>query len=569
MMTNKIVKDVLLVILASIFCFALMFTFIELPRLLDEYLQNEIGFPEFDQGMNEFNAYKAELYIDRLHLRWIGYGCMLLVIGLIILGYLSRINSLAWGGAFLLFLPVFGQFALSMFYLAGLGILRSLWFPFFDLSNTVLELGNIIYVPYWIIMWLSRQFGWYPHQFVSYLLMGMGSVLFVWGVIVWMRARSANNPVAQSWIYRISRHPQYLGWIIWSYGLMLFSSQLNLMKKTWSVPSSLPWLLATMIIIGICLLEEIRMKQIYGVTYENYRKKTPFLFPLPKWLRTVLVFPIRLITKRKWPQTRSQVAGTFLIYTAGLMVFSLLWIDFGGTEERAAEQLIYSDDAARNIDFLVTQLERLNQRRQIDKQIEVIGQYGQYAVQPLLALLDHPNSVIREFAVIKLGKIGDTLAIDPTIGLLTDPEVRVRRGAAWTLGKIGSQQAIEPLINRLERAESSGMRYAIFMALGEIGSPAALPILISAIEDSIWYINNGALAAMYNIDRERSIEYILKALAHSDYRIRRQTVMILLRDPHPDAIDAIKRLIHDPDYETRFYSRELLKQFEARIPTDE
>ena len=89
----------------------------------------------------------------------------------------------------------------------------------------------------------------------------------LWAVLLWLRARSGKNPVAHNWLYRYSRHPQYMGWILWSYGLLLFSALENQMKKTWSIPASFPWLLATMVIIGICLLEEIKMKELYGKSY--------------------------------------------------------------------------------------------------------------------------------------------------------------------------------------------------------------------------------------------------------------------------------------------------------------
>jgi hypothetical protein len=233
-MTQKL-KDILLLSLAIVFSIALMFAFVELPRLLDHFIQEDIGSPGFDHGSSDLNAYKTDLFIDSLYLRWIGYGSLLLVGVFIVLGYVTRKTAFAWAGAFVLFLPVFGQFALSMFFLAGLGILRVGWFPFMDISLKVLEMGNVIYIPYWILMWVGRQFDWYAHYFISYFFMITGSLIFVWAVLLWLRARSSENPVASSRLYRFSRHPQYLGWIIWSYGLLLFSALENQMKKSWSI----------------------------------------------------------------------------------------------------------------------------------------------------------------------------------------------------------------------------------------------------------------------------------------------------------------------------------------------
>ena len=127
-----------LLILALIFSFALMFVFIELPVVLDSFLQNKIGFPGFDHGISEFDKYKSDLFINNLYLRWIGYASLLLIACFIVIGFTTKKSGWAWAGAFGLFLPVFGQFALSMFFLAGLGILRVSWLPFMDISLCLL-----------------------------------------------------------------------------------------------------------------------------------------------------------------------------------------------------------------------------------------------------------------------------------------------------------------------------------------------------------------------------------------------------------------------------------------------
>ena len=98
-MPKQIYKDLLLLLLAIVFSVALMFAFVELPCAIDKVLQENIGFPGFDQGGDEFNTYKAELYISALHLRWIGYVSLSLIFFLIILGFITRKSGWAWAGA--------------------------------------------------------------------------------------------------------------------------------------------------------------------------------------------------------------------------------------------------------------------------------------------------------------------------------------------------------------------------------------------------------------------------------------------------------------------------------------
>jgi hypothetical protein len=48
------------------------------------------------------------------------------------------------------------------------------------------------------------------------LFIALGLLIFILGVLAWFYARLEKKGTADFWIYRFSRHPQYLGWIVWS-----------------------------------------------------------------------------------------------------------------------------------------------------------------------------------------------------------------------------------------------------------------------------------------------------------------------------------------------------------------
>jgi len=56
-----------------------------------------------------------------------------------IAGFMVRKSYLSTIGSVGLYLPTFGYFAFTMFFLAGVGVLRALWFPLLDLSPKVLH----------------------------------------------------------------------------------------------------------------------------------------------------------------------------------------------------------------------------------------------------------------------------------------------------------------------------------------------------------------------------------------------------------------------------------------------
>ena len=181
-----------------------------------------------------------------------------MVILLIILGFALNKTGLSAAGAILIFLPVFGHFAVTMFFLGGLGFLRLLWMPLLDVSFNVMRLGEIVVLPY---RWFSTLYNltglqkWLP---AYSLITGTGLLLFFLGTWTWFTTYYKKKGVAEHWVYRICRHPQYLGWIIWSYGIM-FIPAAGSMKRYWSISNTLPWLLATIVIIAVAFMEELKL----------------------------------------------------------------------------------------------------------------------------------------------------------------------------------------------------------------------------------------------------------------------------------------------------------------------
>ena len=268
----------LLAVLALVFSIGLTFASVELPRLVDSFLGENFDFldvatmskdhPGFRP--DDIRNFKTELYLKAYHLRWIGYGCLAAVFVLIIVGFITNKSGLSAAGAFILFLPVFGHFALTMFFLGGLGFLRLIWMPFLDMSFDVMRLGDIVVLPF---KWLSSLYSltglnrWIP---LSYLITGSGLLLFFLGTVTWLYSHMQKKGVADFWIYRMCRHPQYLGWIVWSYGILFLPGSEDI-RKCFSLSNTLPWLFATMVIIGVALVEEIKMNKLQ----EQRLKKQP------------------------------------------------------------------------------------------------------------------------------------------------------------------------------------------------------------------------------------------------------------------------------------------------------
>ena len=300
-------------------------------------------------------------------------------------------------------LPVFAQFAGVMFFLAGLGILNVLWLPLLDISFDLQQLGLIIRAPHDLVMWLLHQIGINAYWPTVYLSIGGGLFIFLLGTFAWLSARSQGRHVADFWVYRISRHPQYLGWILWTYGLYLLLMRGLYPKRSWGIDGSLPWLVSTMVIIGVAMVEELSMSRQHGKIYDEYRKRTPFLLPVPAYLGRALRWPFRTLFGKEWPERPREVAIVLSLATAVLIGASALF--YGGGIEWVAG-VIQSEETQRGkIETLCNRMKESTNHRERYALSGQISGYGQAALPCLVTLLETGNSEQKQIAAQRLGEL--------------------------------------------------------------------------------------------------------------------------------------------------------------------
>jgi protein-S-isoprenylcysteine O-methyltransferase Ste14 len=302
-------------VLAVVFTIALTFATMQLPVILGNWLSNY--FPDIHpviepERVAEFMAVA----------RPVGYACLAIIAVLIVTGFVTGKKRLSIFGSFAFFLPTFGYFFASMFFLAGLGILRVPFVPFWDPNVNLMNFGDISYVPYMALVypfWLGRID---IREILAWIAIGTGLFIFILGTITWFYGRAQRRKTVDFWIYRHSRHPQYLGFIIWSYGVMLFAAQQPVPMGGSNPGASLPWLLTSLLIIWIALAEENKMRKEDSEAYLQYRAHAPFMFRVPSFVSAVLTLPIKLLLKKNRPETGRDLLATFAVYATLLILLS-------------------------------------------------------------------------------------------------------------------------------------------------------------------------------------------------------------------------------------------------------
>ncbi|MEM2180424.1 MAG: isoprenylcysteine carboxylmethyltransferase family protein [Nitrososphaeria archaeon] len=326
------------IILSAVFITAILYSTLQLPVIANEILKEQF----VDYGLN---WQEAEKFIESI--KPIGYIGLITTFALIILGFISKNRKFSFLGSLTLYLPTFSYFASTMFFLAGIGILRILWLPIIEISpgatwseklyfaKNVLELGDVVYLPYDVIRIIVSFFGYLSNNID---LANLFDILSFYGIILlsavilflacttWLYNKFSKKSIITSGLYKYSRHPQYLSFILWSYGLLLYDKYIFTPPKGgYFAPPPLLWLTTTMAIIALALREEIDMVKKYGIEYIKYRERTPFLVPLPKKLVNIIAYPTKKLFKKELPEKFIEIMVILAAYYILLIIFSLFY----------------------------------------------------------------------------------------------------------------------------------------------------------------------------------------------------------------------------------------------------
>ncbi len=178
----------------------------------------------------------------------------------------------------------------------------------------------------------------------------------------------------------------------------------------------------------------------------------------------------------------------------------------------ALEQMagVLDTTAASALVQALHELEEEGQRKQVIALLGVIPN----AIQPLTAMLQHPDAEARLTAATILEHLLDPRSADALVDALGDPVVQDI--AAGTLKKLSAireriDQAFDALRNIEESSEREEARMAIVIDLLGIGRPS-VEILIEYLGDDDWLVREAAADLLGKIGDVRAVEPLMERL---------------------------------------------------------
>ncbi|MDN5279073.1 MAG: hypothetical protein PWR01_3038 [Clostridiales bacterium] len=182
-----------------------------------------------------------------------------------------------------------------------------------------------------------------------------------------------------------------------------------------------------------------------------------------------------------------------------------------------------------------------------------LAEIGENAVGMMLEYLRGPNEDIRDGclrALVNTGDKGLQRLFDEIVKMDDNQRYLIRK----SIVKIGSR-VVESLM-RLFKFKNPEILSFSASALGEIGNPRAVPVLITGLSHEDWNVRRTCAYALTEIG-ERGVEKIAEALKSANDDVRYWVTRILESIGEPGVPYLVKAL-KDPNREIRFFAAKAL-----------
>ncbi len=145
---------------------------------------------------------------------------------------------------------------------------------------------------------------------------------------------------------------------------------------------------------------------------------------------------------------------------------------------------------------------------------------------------------MRQYLALVLGRTRDPAAVPLLVSALDDPDDKTRIYAIWALGALGHPSAREPLEAALA-SDDPGVRKTAAFALGELGDRAAIPALAARLEDSVADVRWNAALALARLGSAAGVP-VLEAML--DRRLLAQVPGITPEQQEEAMVSAVRAL---------------------------
>lgn len=185
-------------------------------------------------------------------------------------------------------------------------------------------------------------------------------------------------------------------------------------------------------------------------------------------------------------------------------------------------------------------LRAVNQMRELEDSI---------AFELLKKASQDKNTRVRYAAVSQIADKG-TVNLEESLELLRDrllhdPEIDVQAAAADALGALKLTQAFDDIQTVYQNTNEWLVKVSIAAALGGMGEPRALDILLDALKSDNELLQTIAIGALGELGNSQAVPYLIPFVPNPDWQMRYRVAQALKLMGGPEAETALATLAQD------------------------
>ncbi len=190
------------------------------------------------------------------------------------------------------------------------------------------------------------------------------------------------------------------------------------------------------------------------------------------------------------------------------------------------------------------------------------------AIPALLDALKGEYYTVRSRAAAALANMDDARVLPYLLPLLKDKEGEVRSAACTAIAKFCDPATFEDIANILLDDPKIEVRQSAAYALGDTQHPAAIPFLIEALHDSVWWFERDQAVTDLLTAIEKMgpavVLPLIEALADKEPTVRKFSAITLGKVGDPRAIDELGMALYDLHNEVGKAAADSLVRFGAQ-----
>jgi len=210
------------------------------------------------------------------------------------------------------------------------------------------------------------------------------------------------------------------------------------------------------------------------------------------------------------------------------ILFTAMGDESWRVRKEAVELYVQSKPGLTSVEQLLNLLRNEDNAGLRNSAAEAVIRLGSASVSPLMKMVQDQDADVRKFVIDAMGGIGDPVFVPVLLQALNDPEVNVASAAAEQLGALGDAEAAEQLMQAILARDDELFRFSALGALGALAKPVPVPEALIKLTDQV-ILKKAVFECLGTISDDSSFKVLLDGFSCRQKNCRAAAVKALYK----------------------------------------